>query len=275
MPQPVPGSRPPTPVTWLWNRLCYNELTMKNGYHNESETTTGCTLRVLAIADIVEPQLYHEGVAEWMGKVDLIVSCGDLPPYYLDYLMTNLDAPLVHVLGNHCEARHNREKRCDPAAYPGAVNLHRHVINLQVEGCGTPLIVAGLEGSPWYNDGPHQYTEKQFSLGVSALASQLLWKKAAYGRYLDILVTHTPPSGIHDTDDHVHRGSPSIRALLDTFKPAVMFHGHTHRYDPSIPMRSLYRSTHVINAYGHIVVELVREAGKPGWQLKSKTPVES
>jgi len=231
-------------------------------------------LRVLAVSDIVEPQLYHAGVAEWIGKIDLIISCGDLPPYYLDFLMTNLDAPLMHVLGNHCYVPHDDNKRCDPGAYPGAINLHRRVVALDVKSGDTPLIVAGLEGSPWYNGGPHQYTEKQMSLGVSALVPHLLLKKGSCGRYLDILVTHAPPRGIHDNTDQAHMGFPSLTAFLETFRPAVMLHGHTHRYDPAIPVQSRFASTEVMNAYGHVLIELVREAGKPGWQLKPKASVE-
>src|SRR3954454_14022271 len=86
------------------------------------------TLRVLAIADVVEPQLYSNGVADWLGPVDLIISCGDLPPYYLDFLVSNLRAPMFHVLGNHCYAPHDSvTKQCSPAAYSGAQNLNGRV----------------------------------------------------------------------------------------------------------------------------------------------------
>ena len=71
-------------------------------YYNGKSLQSGETLRVLAVADHVEPQLYDNGVADWLGPVDVIISCGDLPPYYLDFLVSTLGAPLFHVLGNHC-----------------------------------------------------------------------------------------------------------------------------------------------------------------------------
>jgi len=30
-----------------------------------------------------------------------VLSCGDLPPYYLEFLVTVLDVPLFDVRGNH------------------------------------------------------------------------------------------------------------------------------------------------------------------------------
>ena len=58
-------------------------------------------MRVLAISDKVEPSLYSPAVMERVGKVDLILSCGDLPHYYIEYLMTMLGRPTYYVFGNH------------------------------------------------------------------------------------------------------------------------------------------------------------------------------
>lgn len=231
------------------------------------------TLRILAVSDHIEPQLYHNSVAEWMGPVDLIVSCGDLPPHYLDFLMSNLNVPLVHVLGNHCYVPHDEQKRCSPDAYPGAYNLHRKVVPVAVEGT-SPLLMAGLEGSPWYNGGPHQYTEAQVALNLSSLVPRLLLNKAQSGRYLDVMVTHAPPRGIHDNNDKAHLGFAPLLPFLDRFKPALLLHGHTHRYNPSLPTHSRYKETEIINAYGHVLLELVSEENGLGWKLKPKVRVD-
>jgi predicted phosphodiesterase len=58
-------------------------------------------LRILAVSDVVQPQLYNTEVKQWLEHVDLIISCGDLPPGYLDFLMSTLEVPLFHVIGNH------------------------------------------------------------------------------------------------------------------------------------------------------------------------------
>ncbi|HKP52594.1 MAG TPA: metallophosphoesterase [Chloroflexia bacterium] len=243
---------------------------MDSQQENGREDRQTKTLRILAVADQVEPQLYHNSVADWIGPVDLLVSCGDLPPYYLDFLISNLGARMVHVLGNHCYVPHDEHKRCAPEAYPGVFNLHKKVEAIVAREGDPPLLVAGLEGSPWYKNGPHQYTEAHFALNVSTLVPRLLLNKAQSGRYLDILVTHAPPRGIHDNNDRAHIGFTSLLPFLERFKPALLLHGHTHRYDPTLPMRTRYKDTEVINAYGHVLLELVMKENGAGWQIKPK-----
>ncbi|HMA36122.1 MAG TPA: metallophosphoesterase [Chloroflexia bacterium] len=220
------------------------------------------TRRILAVSDIVEPQLYNERVAEWMGPVDLILSCGDLPGAYLDFLMTVLSAPCYHVLGNHCAAPHGPrgQDHCLPEAYPGIVDLHGRTV--AVDG----LLLAGVEGSPWYNGGAHQYTEQQIAWTLRRLIPGLIGNYLRTGRYLDILVTHAPPRGIHDDSDITHRGFRSFLPFLRRFHPAYMLHGHTHRYINSLPFRTSYARTTVVNAYGHRILEVPRDAR----QLRSR-----
>ena len=229
------------------------------------------TLRILAVSDHVEPQLYNSSVVDWMGQVDLIISCGDLPPGYLDFLITNLSAPMLHVLGNHCLALHDVQKKCDPEAYPGVINLDRKVLSFGVGDGPANLLVGGLEGSPWYNDGPHQYTDSQARMGLWKLVPGLLLNKVRWGRYLDIMVTHAPPRGIHDNSDVAHLGFRALLPFLRRFKPILLLHGHTHRYEPAMPTRTLYKDTQIINAYGHVIIELEeRESGR-GWEIRAKT----
>lgn len=225
-------------------------------------------LRLLAVADNVEPRLYNSSVVDWLAPVDLIISCGDLPPDYLDYVVSTLNTRLLHVLGNHCCAQHDPvTNRCKPSAYPGAYNLNGRAV--EAEG----LLIAGIEGSPRYNGGPHQYTEQQVMYNLLRLIPSLLLNKAQTGRYLDILVTHTPPRGIHDMEDVAHRGFSSFIPFLERFKPTIMLHGHTHRYDPLAPMRSRYGETEIINTYGHVMLELERDG--LGWKIADKGEVPS
>ncbi len=37
--------------------------------------------------------------------VELIVSCGDLPSHYLEYIVFHVNVPLYYVMGNHGGAR--------------------------------------------------------------------------------------------------------------------------------------------------------------------------
>ncbi|HUS15155.1 MAG TPA: metallophosphoesterase [Chloroflexia bacterium] len=214
------------------------------------------TRRILAVSDIEEPQLHTSTLADWMGPVDLVISCGDLPAAYLDFLMSMLNAPCYHVIGNHCSAPHGpaRNDHCRPEAYPGVVDLNSRT--MAVDG----LLMAGVEGSPWYNGGPHQYTEQQIALQLWRLVPSLLLNYARTGRYLDILVTHAPPRGIHDATDITHRGFRAFLPFLRRFRPAYMLHGHTHRYISSLPFQTTYAETTIINTYGHRLLEIPADA---------------
>jgi hypothetical protein len=227
------------------------------------------TIRILAVADVVQPQLYNPHVKDWLPPVDLILSCGDLPPEYLDFLASMLGVPMAHVLGNHCDVPHDASsQRCHRDAYQGAFNLDGHVA--EFEG----LILAGLEGSPFYNRGPHQYTESQVSYKLFRLVPALLREKLLTGRYLDIMVTHAPPRGIHDYDDVPHRGFESLLWFLERFRPALMLHGHSHRYDPLKPMYTRYKGTDIVNVYGHAIIELERGNEQAHWSVRSMLTAE-
>ena len=58
-------------------------------------------MRILAICDHVEPILYSGGIVDRIGDVDLILSCGDLPAYYIEYIVSMLNRPCYFVFGNH------------------------------------------------------------------------------------------------------------------------------------------------------------------------------
>lgn len=197
--------------------------------------------------------------------MDLLISCGDLPPYYLDFLFSTFNVPLLHVLGNHCYVPHDPEtKQCSPAAYPGVVNLNGRIV--EQDG----LLLAGAEGSPLYNRGPHQYTDQQFTLTLLRLVPGLLANKVRAGRYLDVMVTHTPPRGVHDMGDQAHKGFPSLLNFIQIFQPTVLLHGHTHRYDPRMPISSAVGQTQVINTYGHVLLDLEPAEGRAGMQIMSE-----
>jgi Icc-related predicted phosphoesterase len=221
-------------------------------------------LRVLAVADVVEPQLYTASVKDWLGPVDLLVSCGDLPPGYLDFLTTSLSTRLVHVLGNHCYERHApwEQEEHGIERFLGAFDLNGQV--LEYHG----LILAGMEGSPLYNNGPHQYTEQQAVWNLLRLYPALLREKFRAGRYLDIMVTHAPPRGIQDGSDIPHKGFKSLLPFMERFKPTLLLHGHSHNYDPMQPIRSKFGDTEIINVYGHVLLELERDHGT-AWRLST------
>ena len=208
-------------------------------------------MKILGLSDVEDALIYSPAVKERFGNVDMVISSGDLPAPYLEYVVSMLDRPLYFVHGNHVTQLRDEEENLitDPE---GAINLHRRVFYDQEND----LILVGIEGSLRYNMGKYQYTQQRMWNMVNALVPRLLFNKVVYGRYLDVFVTHAPSTGINDDDDPAHRGVDAFRWLLDTFKPRLHLHGHVHVYNPLIPHETIYKSTRVINTYGYREITL-------------------
>lgn len=194
-------------------------------------------VRLLAVSDEVEPQLLDERTVEAQGHVDLVVGCGDLPADYLDALATFYAAPLIFVRGNH-----------DPPGRQGGYPQEAEIDGRVVKERG--LLIAGLEGSIKYSDGPHQYTERQMTAKVLALRLSLRL------RHPDILITHGPPAGVNEGSDAPHRGLQAVRRAVELFRPRLLLHGHVHPYGREIQREAQLGETRVINVVGHRLIEL-------------------
>ena len=202
-------------------------------------------MKILAVSDTELGFLYQPSIVDRFFDVDLIISCGDLPHYYLEFMISMLNVPLYYVNGNHAnkiEITTGGERR-----YPwGAVNLHRR--NLTDD---TGLLLAGIEGSVRYNLGPFQYSQSQMWNMVFSLIPKLIFNKLRYGRFLDIFITHAPPWKIHDEKDLPHQGIKSFRWFINVFKPTYHLHGHIHVYRNDTITETHFNQTKVINCYGY------------------------
>lgn len=208
-------------------------------------------MRILAMSDKVEPILYGPGIRERVGEIDLILSCGDLPFYYLDFVISMLDRPCYFVYGNHGREAERWSNDLIVHGPPGATNLH--CAHHRDQG----LLLAGLEGSIRYNNAPRfQYTEWEMWFNVGRLVPGLLQNRLRYGRWLDILVTHSPPYGIHDETDRAHTGFRSFLQLMRIFQPRYLLHGHIHIYRNDTVTVTRYESTDVINVYPFQILEI-------------------
>jgi Icc-related predicted phosphoesterase len=200
-------------------------------------------VRILAITDEVDGRLYNPGLAARRGQYDLVINCGDIPPYYLDFVASTVGAPLWGVHGNHDASLIRRDATGGPAEGWGMGELHGRVVEEQ------GLLIGGFDGSLRYNDGAYQYTEQGMRQEVCRMMPQLLLNRMRYGRYLDILVTHAPPRHIHDQEDRAHQGFEVFRWFLKTFRPRYHLHGHIHIYNNRTITRTQFHETEVINTY--------------------------
>lgn len=205
-------------------------------------------MKILAVSDQVIKGIYSSHICERFGDVDMVLSCGDLPYSYLEYIVSMLNVPCFFVHGNHDKPEYTADGRI--LTEPGGwVNLDGRI----VENRG--LLLGGLEGSIRYKPrAPFQYTESEMLFKVWRLTPALLANRVRHGRYLDILITHSPPFSIHDGKDWPHRGFKAFLGLMTRFRPRYLLHGHKHIYKPEA-WRTRYLDTDIINVYPSRVIE--------------------
>ncbi|MDR0387045.1 MAG: metallophosphoesterase [Treponema sp.] len=216
-------------------------------------------MKILCISDQIDPVVYSPAIKKRFADIDLVLSAGDLPMDYMEFIVSSLNKPLLFVFGNHnleeyrfygdsaALIRWNEviQMRHSSGAVHIGFRVHRE------EG----LIVAGLGGSVKYNRGENQYTNFQMTWAILKLVPALVINRVFRGRFLDILLTHAPPSGIHDKSDPCHRGFKVFLWFMKVFKPKYLIHGHIHLYDLSAVRATRYRDTLVLNAYSHYVID--------------------
>jgi len=211
-------------------------------------------VKLLAVTDKVVDLIYSPSVVEKFGDVDVVVSCGDLPYYYLEYIVTMLCVPLFYVHGNHDPPVEYASSGLQLTGPGGGTNLHGRLVKEK----GT--WIAGLEGSIRYKpEGKFQYTEGQMWQQVLRLSPALFYNRLIAGRRLDILLAHSPPFGIHNGHDRTHTGFRSFLWLMERFKPRYLLHGHRHIYNPLETTETQYQETTVINVYPYKVLEIPDE----------------
>lgn len=207
-------------------------------------------MKILAVSDKVVGNLYSSDVRKKYPDIDLIIGCGDLPFYYLEFLVSALDRRLVYVRGNHDKGPQYTIGGRILEQVQGGDDIHGRTA--WREG----VLLAGLEGSMRYRPGvPFMYSESEMRYQVAQLLPTLLKNKLKYGRFLDILVTHSPPFGIHDRQDLPHTGFKILRNLLQWVKPRFMLHGHIHIYRQDTVTVTQFEETTVINVYPYCLLD--------------------
>lgn len=197
-------------------------------------------MKILSVADRVEKDLLETvGGGPAIDGVELILSCGDLPPEYLSALRNRYETPLLYVLGNH-DVRYGESppSRCIP--------VDRRIIQFD------KTKIVGFSGSRWYNGNINQYTEEQMAGFIGRLRFTL-WRQKG----VDLVLTHAPPRFVHDAEDQCHRGFRSFRRFIDKYQPHFFIHGHIHTMFADDKERiTTVNSTSVINSYGYYVFEI-------------------
>lgn len=207
-------------------------------------------MKILAVSDQVVDHLYSDLITTNCRDVELVLGCGDLPKEYLEFIVTVLNVPMLYVPGNH-DPQYDRWKPETQAEGCRYLDLRL----AQVRG----LSLAGIGGSIRYRPGPqNQYTQREMYWRVLSLLPRLLLQRRKTGRDLDILITHSPPFGIHDESDPAHIGIKAFNRLLRILKPRYLLHGHTMVYlnDPKFGTTRVNATTVInVNPYRLLDIE--------------------
>ncbi len=200
-------------------------------------------MKILAVADTVAKELLDlERGGPKFSDIDLLLSCGDLPPEYLAKLRHRYDVRLLYVLGNH-------DLRYQSSPPVGCESIDRRVVNFG------NLRIAGFSGSRWYNGGVNQLKEQEMRRNLMKMRYEL-WRKGG----VDIVLTHAPPRHIHDQEDPCHKGFKSFSKFVKKYQPAYLLHGHIHKhFDRDDERQTMCNRTRVVNCYGFYIFEVGAE----------------
>ncbi len=206
-------------------------------------------MKVLVVSDQVVDRIYTLTGQGHFREVDLILGCGDLPYSYLEYLVSILNVPMFYVPGNH-DPLYNPRFSASQAEGGSNLDLKR----ARAKG----LLLAGFGGSVRYQpNGVNQYSQAEAYSRAWRLLPGLYLNRIAYGRALDILITHSPPFGIHDEETQAHRGLRAINLILRWARPRYHFHGHTHFFRQNLePSVTQWNSTLIMNVFPYKVIEV-------------------
>ncbi len=196
-------------------------------------------MKILLVSDEESKFIWDFFDKERFRGVELIISCGDLDPRYLTFLVTMIPAPLVYVRGNH-------DKKYDLKPPEGCIPIDDTLFTYK------GVRILGFGGVPGTRGAEHmQYTEREMMKRINRTRYQV-WR--AHG--VDVLVTHAPAFGLGDLPDRFHQGFESFRFLLDKLQPKYHFYGHVHlRYGVcGEPIE--YGNTTLINACGYKIIDI-------------------
>ena len=199
-------------------------------------------MKIMAIGDEESKLLWDFFDKSYLDGIDLIISCGDLDPRYLSFLVTMTTVPVLYVHGNH-DTKYDRIPPEGCTCIEDMVYVHNGIR------------ILGLGGSMRYKPGSYQYTEREMQRRVRRLRYQL-WRHGGF----DILVTHAPAYQLNDGMDLPHQGFKAFLDLMEKYRPKFFLHGHVHRnYGRQHKLYDKYRETHVINAYERCVFDFEAE----------------
>lgn len=189
-------------------------------------------MHILVLSDVESKSLWDYFDQQKLEGIDLILSCGDLKPQYLEFIATFAKVPILYIHGNH--------DACYEETPPnGCICIEDTIYEYQ------GIRILGIGGSMRYKQGPYQFTQREMTARV-----RKLWWQLKKHKGFDILLTHSPAFQIDDDTDLPHQGFQCFVSLLEKYKPKYFIHGHVHMsYGRKFKRISKYHDITIINGY--------------------------
>jgi len=201
----------------------------------------GRPIRILAASDEQDPTLDDARNRDALGRIDLVVGCGDLSPEHVAFLCDAFQAPLVYVRGNHDHGGAWEAAEVVPESSAG-VN--------EAELPGVALLALSWPGA---------------AAGVARRDEWAAWRQVLQALKFDLVrprdrawlvFSHVPPRGAGDTpSDRYHVGFEAYRVALDRLRPRLWLHGHTPR-GAVLNVVVEHGPTTLVNVTGSVLLEL-------------------
>ncbi|TME09034.1 MAG: hypothetical protein E6I65_11960 [Chloroflexi bacterium] len=202
----------------------------------------GRPIRILAASDEHDPALDFAPNREALGRLDLVIGCGDLGLDQLGFLGDAFTTPLLFVRGNH--------DRGGP--WPAPARLPMPFAGLDRRSLpGTTII-----GLPWPG-GEATPARRDEGAAWRQVLSTLKLRLVAPDGGAWLVVSHAPPRDAGDSpDDPYHVGFAAYRTVLERLRPRLWLHGHTTRA-AAPTWRVEHGPTTLVNVTGSVLVELL------------------
>ena len=207
----------------------------------------GEPIRILAVSDDPDLTLDDAHNREALGRVDLVVGCGDLERHHLGFLGDAFAAPVWYVRGNHDRGA-NWEHAKPLTPEPMEDGRFGAVAGLRIVGLSWPGRTTGRAG------------REDVDAWIQALRTSLRLSMSRR-RGPVLMLSHVPPLGAgDDLTDPYHTGFAAYRWLLRRVRPPLWLHGHTTVATVS-SMRVEFEGTTLINVTGAVLVTLEPPSG--------------
>ena len=181
------------------------------------------SMKFLLLSDIDELH-WRNGT----GQADLILSLGDVADQVI------LEASKAYNCSNVFAVRGNHDHN-DNTPLPEPI-IDLHMTTKEFKG----MTFGGLNGAWQYKPRGHfLYHQSEVCKFMSAFP------------YVDILISHNSPRGVHDREDGLHTGFDGLTNYILEHKPKYLFHGHQH-----MNRETTCDATKVICVYGWKVMEI-------------------